>query len=126
VKGEVGIDLLLPDHPDDFLDEHAVFEHQQVRVKNVRLLCAHVATHAALHLGDLLAGLTSACSKRLDLLSDFRGRQTAPGDDVAGTVQDKNLPAANAGGNGDAAIHLFSFGCPDIRVRPEITQARPP
>jgi hypothetical protein len=83
-----------------------------VRVKNVRLLCAHVFGDAALHLGDLLAGLDQGFSKRLDFLGTSGGRQTAPGDDVAGAVQDENFPAADTGGNGDAAKHLFSFGLP--------------
>ena len=66
--------------------------------------------------GDLLAGLDQGFFKTANLLSDFVVGQFAPGDDVAGAMQDKNFPAANAGGNGDAAKHFFSFGCADIRV----------
>ncbi len=109
MKGEIGVDLLLADEPDDLLDEHAVFEHQQVRVKDVRLRRAHAGDDAALHLGDLLAGFDERLLEAADFPGDFRFRQVAPRDDVPGAVQDKNLPAANAGGNGDAAIHFFSL-----------------
>ena len=34
-----------------------VFQHQQVRLENVRLLRAQIFHHLALHLQDLLAGL---------------------------------------------------------------------
>ncbi len=57
MEGGLGVDLLLPDHADDFVHEHLVFEHQQVRVKNVAFLRAHVLDDAALHIGDLLARL---------------------------------------------------------------------
>ena len=109
VKGKVGVDLLLPDHPDDFVHQHPVFEHQQVRFKNVRLLRAQGFQHLALDFQDLLAGLDEGLFKTADFLVEFVVGQSAPGDDVAGAVEDKNFPAANAGGNGNAAKHLFSF-----------------
>jgi hypothetical protein len=64
---------------------------------------------AALDLGDLLAGFDERLLKTADFPRNFRFRQVAPRDGVPGAVQDKNLPAGNAGGNGDAAIHLFSL-----------------
>ena len=119
MKGKIGVDLLLADEPDDLLDEHAVFEHQQVRVKNVRLRRAHAGGDAALHLGDLLAGFDERLLEAADLPGDFRVRQVAPRDGVPGAVQNKNLAAADAGGNGDAAIHFFSLklACHAIKLR---------
>ncbi len=109
MKGELGVDLLLADQPDDLLDKHAVFQHQQVRVKNVRLRRAHAGGDAALHLGDLLAGLDERLLETADLLDHLAVGQFAPRDDVAGAAEDKNFPAANTGGNGDAAIHFLSL-----------------
>jgi hypothetical protein len=109
VKGEIGVDLLLADEPDDLLDEHAVLEHQQVRVENVRLRRAHAGGDAALHLGDLLAGFDERLLEAADFRGGFRFRQVAPGDGVPGVVQNENLPPANAGRNGDAVIHLFTL-----------------
>ena len=57
---------------DDFVHEHPVFEHQQVRVENVRLLRAHVFDDLALHFGDLLAGLDERLFKAVDFRRDFR------------------------------------------------------
>ena len=96
--------------------EHAVFEHQQVRVEDVRLRRAHVVDDAALDFGDLLAGFDERLLEATDFPRDFGFRQFAPRDGVPGAVQDENLPAADAGGNGDAAIHFFPFSCPDIRL----------
>ena len=109
VKGEIGVDLLLADKPDDLLDQHAIFEHQQVRVKNVRLRRAHAFGHPALHLRDLLAGFDERPFKAPDFLGNFPLRQFPPRDGVPRAVEDKYLSAANTGGNGDAAIDFFSL-----------------
>ena len=109
MKGEIGVDLLLANEPDDLLDEHAVFEHQQVRVEDVRLRRAHAGDDTALHFEELLAGFDERLLETADFHRDLRFRQIAPRDDVPGAVQDKNLPAADAGGNGDAAIYFFSL-----------------
>ena len=68
VKGIVRIGFLLADDLDDLLDEHAVFEHQQVGVKDVRLGGTHRVGHAALHLGDLLAGAHQRVFEAFDFL----------------------------------------------------------
>ena len=71
VKGVVGVGLLLADDFDDFLDEHAVFEHQQVRVENVRLGRAHGLGDAALDFGDLLAGADEGLLEAFDFRRDL-------------------------------------------------------
>ena len=70
VKGVVGVGLLLADDFDDLLDEHAVFEHQQVRVKNIRLGGTHRLGDAALDFGDLLAGADERLLEALDFRRD--------------------------------------------------------
>ncbi len=95
---------------DDFVHQHPVFEHQQVRFKNVAFLGAHVFDDLALHFGNLLAGLDERFFKPADFRRDFLFGQFALGDDMPGAVQDKNFPATNAGGNGNAAKHFFSLG----------------
>src|ERR1039458_1269278 len=81
-------------------------------VKNVALGRAHVLDDAALHLDELLAGFDERLLETADFPRDFRFRHLTLGDDVAGAMQNKNLPAANAGGNGDAAKHSLSFLLP--------------
>src|ERR1039458_1467554 len=109
MKGDIGVDLLLADEPDDLLDEHAVFEHQQVRVEDVRLRRAHAGDDAALHLDKLLAGFDERLLETADFPRDLRFRQLTPRDDVPGAMQDKNLLAPAEGGNGEASIYLFSL-----------------
>ncbi len=110
VKGEVGVRLLFADDLDDLLDEHPVFEHQQVRVKNVRLVGAHRLGDAALDLGDLLAGADERLLEALHLGLDVG--HFAARDDVARLVQDQHLAPAHARRDGDAAIDFFAFDLP--------------
>ena len=70
VKGVVGVGLLLADDLDDLLDEHAVFEHEQVGVENIRLGGTHRVGDAALDFGDLLAGADEGVLEALDFLAD--------------------------------------------------------
>ena len=109
VKGVVGIGLLLADELDDLLDEHAVFEHQQMRVEDVRLVGTHRLGDAALHLEDLLARADERLLKALGFGVNFAFRQFALGDGVARAAEDNDFPAADARRNGDAAKHLFTF-----------------
>ncbi len=81
-----------------------------MRLKNIAFGRAHVRDDATLDFLDLLAGLDKNLFEALGFRRDFRFGQITPGNDVTGAVQDKNFPATNAGGNGDAAKHFFSFG----------------
>jgi hypothetical protein len=58
----------------------------------------------------LLAGLDQGFFKTAHLFGEFAIGQPAPANDVAGTVEHKDFTPANAGGNGDAAKQLLSFG----------------
>ena len=95
---------------------HRIVELLPVTAAGVTLIAEGKAPHyiaasdaSALHFEKLLAGFDKRLFKAADFPRDFRFRQIAPVDDVPGAVEDKNFPPANAGGNGDAAIHLFSL-----------------
>src|SRR5665213_799185 len=112
VKGIVGVGLLFTDDLDDFLDEHAVFKHQQVRVENIRLGGAHRVGDAALDFGDLLAGADEGVFEAFNFRHDGVRLQFAPDDGMTGAVQDNDFPATNTCRNSDAAIYLFAFYMP--------------
>ena len=109
VKGEFDVDLLLLDQADGFAHQGMVFEHQQMRLENVRLLRAQIFHHLALHLQDLLAGLDQRLFKPTGLPGHFVGRNLTLGDDVAGAMQHEDFPAANAVGNSDAPKNLLAL-----------------
>ena len=109
VKGELGINLLFADDFDDFLDEHRVFDHQQMRVKNIRLGRTHGFGHAPLDFGDLLAGLDERMLVALDFRLHLTIGELVPSDNVAAVAENKNFSAANSRRNGDATIYFFAF-----------------
>ncbi len=109
MEGEFGVRLLRADDLDDFLDEHAILKHQQVRVKDVRLGRTHRLGHAPLNFGDLLARADERLLEPLDLGVHIVVSQLAPRDNVARLAQDKDFTAAHSRRNGDAAINFFTF-----------------
>ena len=72
VEGVFGVDLLLLDHPHDFVEQRAVLQHQQVRVKDAAFLGAHACADFALDLEELLAGLDQRPFQAVDLLRQLR------------------------------------------------------
>jgi hypothetical protein len=83
-----------------------------MRVEYVRVRRAQVFQYPALHLQDLLAGLDQGLLKAADFVGNIIFGQIAPGDDVAGAMQNENIPTANARRNSDAAIRPFSLLLP--------------
>ena len=57
MKRRLGIEVLLLDGTDDFVDERLIFENQQVRIKDARILRTHGFRDVPLHIRDLQAGL---------------------------------------------------------------------
>ena len=51
-----GVHLLLLDHSDDFVEQRAVFQHQQVGVEYAAFLGSHGFADLPLNLQNLLAG----------------------------------------------------------------------
>jgi hypothetical protein len=109
MKRKVGVHLLLADHADDFINHHAVLEHEQVRIEDVALGRAHVLDNATLHFDELLAGPDERLLEPAHFPGDFRVRKFTPRDGMPDAMQDKDFPAANASRNGYAAIQLFSL-----------------
>ena len=97
-------------HADDFVNDDAVFEHEQVHVKQIALVRAHVGRDPVLDFLDLGARLDQHLLEAFDLHRDFIVRQFAARDEVTDAVQHENFPATNAGRYGDAAKHLFTLG----------------
>ena len=57
MKRVLGVYLLLLDVADDFVQQRAVLQHQQMRVKNAAFLRAHAGGDFLLDFQDLMAGL---------------------------------------------------------------------
>ena len=97
------------DHPHDFVEQGAVFQHQQVRVEDAAFLGAHAFADLALHLENLLPGLDQRPLQAVDLFRQLPVRQLPPGDGGAGPAQHEDLPAAHSGRNRYAPESLLSL-----------------
>ena len=70
VEGVFGVDLLLLDHAHDFVEQRAVFQHQQVRVEDAAFLGAHALADLALDFEDLVPGLDQRAFQPVDFLGN--------------------------------------------------------
>ena len=109
VKGMLGVDLVLLDHPHHFVEQRAVFEHQQVRVENTPFLRSHPFADLSLDLENLMPRLDERSFQAINLFRQFRLRDLPPGDAWPVMAQHDDLSAAHASGNRYAPENLFSL-----------------
>jgi len=107
MKGVLGIDLFLLDDADDFIQEGAVFEDQQVRVKDAAFLGAHAFADFALDVEELVPGLDEGLFEAIDFLDGLAIGELAFGDGLTRFANDKDLSAAHPGRDRDAPESLF-------------------
>ena len=103
------VDLLLLNHPDDFIQERAVFQHQQMRVKNAAVLSFHLGADLVLHFQNLLPGLGQCFFKAVQLLRQFRVAQLPLRHRDVRFAEHEDFPLAYARRNGNALENLFPF-----------------
>src|SRR6266496_2896882 len=109
MESELRIDLLGLNHPDHFIQQRAILQHEQVRVENAALRRPHSLTDPPLHFEQLMAGLNQTSFQAVDLVLQFRLRELTFADARTGTVDHQNPSAANAGRNRYAPEALLSL-----------------
>ena len=120
----LGVDFLFADDLDHLVNEHRVFQHQQMRFEDAALFGAHALDELPLHLMHLLAGLHQGPFEPAQFVCHFGLGQGAQGGGVVRWVEHKDPTPANPGGNRDAAENLFAFVQP-LGHASGLTQTRP-
>ncbi|MPN31429.1 hypothetical protein SDC9_178903 [bioreactor metagenome] len=67
MKSVLGIDPVLRNDANDFINKRTVLKHKQVSVKNAPLLCSHGPVDPSLHIENLVPGLNKRSFKSSDL-----------------------------------------------------------
>src|ERR1043166_5420307 len=94
MKGVFGVYFVLLDDAKDFIQQRAVFQNEQVGVKNANSLCAHAFTDLPLRLQNLLACLNEGFLEPIDLFRDSGLGYRTPDDVWPNSIQNKNLASA--------------------------------
>ena len=108
VKGVLGRDQILTDEARHFLEQHRVFQHEQVRVEDQRLLGAHRLAQSVLHGDDLAPCVRQRCLEPLLLLGPVSLDDAPLGRVDPRAVKHHHTAAAHPLRCGDAAQHFFA------------------
>ena len=110
MKSVFSIDLLFLDDTRHFIEQRAIFQNQQMRVKNAAFLGAHFLTHLFLYFQNLLARLHECLLQTIDFFGQASLRNRLPGNDRVTWSQHEDFAPAHAARDRDAAEKLFSLG----------------
>ena len=109
MEGVLGVDLFVLDVADDFIQQRAVFQHQQMGVKDAAFLGPHAGADLALDFKDFLPGLDQRLFEPVDFLRQFRIGQFALGYGRVRPAEHKDLPPANSRRNGNAPENFLAL-----------------
>ena len=79
MESELGVEFLFADELEDFINDDAILEHEEVGVKDIALGTAHILDDAALDFADLGVGLDEGLLKALGLRRRCRHRKFRDG-----------------------------------------------
>ena len=105
----LGVDFFLVDVADDFVQQGAILQHQQVRVEDAAFIGAHADTDLTLHIEDLLPSQNEGAFKAADFLGQVGVGHVALGNGGVGTAQDDDFSPANPCRNRNATENLLTF-----------------
>ena len=97
VEGEFDVHLLCLNHTDDFVQQRAVFQHEQMGVKNAAVRRFHFHADLVLNFQNFLAGLGERFFESVHLSRQFRVGQLMVRNGSVGFAKHKDFPLAYAG-----------------------------
>jgi len=99
LEGVFGVDFLLLDEADHFIDQRGVFQHEQVSVEDTGVLGAHRFVDLVLDLEDLLPSPRQGLFQSVNFLRYIPLRKVNPRDGLLGLAEYDDFPPANTTGH---------------------------
>jgi len=97
------------DQPRDFLDQGGILQHEQMRVKDARILRSQPGGHLALHVQNLVPGVDQGLLEALEFFGNVLVANLPPADGLGlGTPQHQDLAATHPRRDRDASENPFS------------------
>ena len=103
MEGKFRVELLFLNQAGDFIDEHGVLEHEQVRVKDAGVFGAHGVAHLALDVEDSLPSPGECLFQALNFLGHLPCGNFIMGYRLPAVAEHDNFSAPDTAGNRDAA-----------------------